>query len=352
MIYIGACQYRQCRLTMTVLLITTVVACSTTTNVPPVSIASTQTEDGAPAIQIDVSNIPDATPRPVNRTTAGNKSPYTIFGKSYSLLADSQGYQDRGYASWYGTKFHGKRTANGEVYDMWAMTAAHRTLPIPSYLRVTNIHNGRTVTVRVNDRGPFHSDRIIDLSYAAAKKLGYAENGVALVDIVDVTPVAANARNNHAERVTPIAVPATKTTIPATKTTIPATKTTIPTTKTTIPATTSPPPALAPLPSQAAAQVVAPAVAVMPKAQPLSVLSTAPIAPTSLQVGAFRQQASAIKLQAKLSRVLKVPVNVLASQTKPTWYRVRLGPITDKQTLVQTQQLLLEQGIQQFLPIK
>src|SRR5690606_23954731 len=100
----------------------------------------------------DVSNIPDAVPRWEPRTIAGNKSPYTVLGKTYRVMSSSDGYQEQGYASWYGEKFHGELTSNGELYDMYSMTAAHKTLPIPSFVQVTNLANGRKVIVRVNDR--------------------------------------------------------------------------------------------------------------------------------------------------------------------------------------------------------
>lgn len=144
--------------------------------------------DGPPARHVDVSRIPDAVPAPVTRTRAGNAGRYTVLGKTYQTISDSQGYKERGLASWYGTKFHGKRTANGEVYNMYAMTAAHKTLPIPSYVRVTHVGNGKSVIVKINDRGPFHDNRVIDLSYVAARKLGIDATGTALVDIEDVTP--------------------------------------------------------------------------------------------------------------------------------------------------------------------
>jgi len=145
--------------------------------------------DGAPARTIDVSRIPDAQPVPVVRTRAGNAKRYTVLGKTYDTMTESQGYSERGVASWYGTKFHSRRTANGEVYDMYAMTAAHKTLPIPSYVRVTHVGNGRSIIVKINDRGPFVGDRIIDLSYVAARKLGVVATGTAVVDVVDVTPI-------------------------------------------------------------------------------------------------------------------------------------------------------------------
>lgn len=144
--------------------------------------------DGPPPRDVDVSNLPDAVPKVELIRKAGNKSPYTVFGKTYQVLPSNKGYRERGVASWYGKKFHGRKTSNGETYDMYAMTAAHRSLAIPSYVKVTNLDNGRTVIVRVNDRGPFHGGRIIDLSYAAAKKLDYSAKGVANVEVVAIDP--------------------------------------------------------------------------------------------------------------------------------------------------------------------
>lgn len=137
---------------------------------------------------IDVSTIPDAVPR---APEGGVKAdPYIWNGMSYTPLQTAAGYSEEGVASWYGMKFHGYETANGEIYDMYAMTAAHKTLPLPSYARVTNLENGQSVIVRVNDRGPFHGDRTIDLSWAAAKKLDFHDQGVASVRIegIDTSP--------------------------------------------------------------------------------------------------------------------------------------------------------------------
>ncbi|WP_281645127.1 septal ring lytic transglycosylase RlpA family protein [Parendozoicomonas sp. Alg238-R29] len=137
---------------------------------------------------IDVRNIPDAVPRP----PAGDvkTDPYSLNGKTYTPRSTAAGYVRKGTASWYGAKFHGYKTANGEIYDMYGMTAAHKTLPLPSYVRITNLENNRSVIVRVNDRGPFHGNRLIDLSWAAAKKLGYQSKGVAQVKIegIDTSP--------------------------------------------------------------------------------------------------------------------------------------------------------------------
>lgn len=127
-------------------------------------------KDGVPWWDVDVSQIPDAVPMPHYGPYKAN--PYTVLGKTYFPISDGHRYSATGTASWYGTKFHGQPTANGEKYDLYGMSAAHKTLPLPTYVKVTNLDNGRTVTLRVNDRGPFYSDRIIDLSFAAAKKLG------------------------------------------------------------------------------------------------------------------------------------------------------------------------------------
>jgi rare lipoprotein A len=131
---------------------------------------------------------PDANPRPEPRARLGNPPFYEVYGIRYTVLSDSSGFVERGVASWYGRDFHGARTATGEPYDMYGMSAAHRTLPLPSYVRVTNLSNGRTVVVRVNDRGPFKSNRIIDLSYTAALKLDMLRTGTTLVEVRALEP--------------------------------------------------------------------------------------------------------------------------------------------------------------------
>jgi rare lipoprotein A len=152
--------------------------------------------DSGPAQPISFSHLPDAVPRHEQRTRAGNPSTYVVLGKRYYVMQESTGYVERGISSWYGKKFHGRKTSNGETYDMYAMTAAHKTLPIPSYLQVTNLDNGKSVVVRVNDRGPFHGDRIIDLSYAAASKLGFAQNGTGRVELRAIEPGQAPAQQS------------------------------------------------------------------------------------------------------------------------------------------------------------
>lgn len=144
-------------------------------------------QDRAPAGNFDASGLSDARPRYEEPRRAGNKSPYQVWGKKYHVLDTNNGYVQRGTASWYGEKFHGHKTSNGEVFDMYEMSAAHKSLRIPGYARVTNLDNGRSVVVRVNDRGPFHGDRLIDLSYAAAKKLGYQGRGTARVEVAAIT---------------------------------------------------------------------------------------------------------------------------------------------------------------------
>ena len=146
-------------------------------------------QDTAPATEpAHLARLPDPVPRQEPRSASGNKSPYEVFGKSYRVLPSSDGYIATGKASWYGTKFHGRKTSSGEPYDMYQLTAAHRNLPIPSYVRVTNLANNRSTVVRVNDRGPFHSERIIDLSYAAAVKLGFAHRGTTQVKVEALVP--------------------------------------------------------------------------------------------------------------------------------------------------------------------
>ncbi len=141
------------------------------------------THDRAPRRPPDVSGVPDAVPRDEPRSRYGNPRHYEVFGKRYHVLDSANGYSERGVASWYGEKFHGRRTSSGEPYDMYLMTAAHKSLPLPTYVRVTNLKNGATVVVKVNDRGPFVHNRIIDLSYAAAARLGILKNGTGLVEV-------------------------------------------------------------------------------------------------------------------------------------------------------------------------
>lgn len=171
-------------LSLSVLVCLTLTACS-----------FTRYRDGGPRTEVNVSRIPNAVPRVEPLSANGNPNSYTVLGHTYHVMRSSRGYVERGIASWYGTKFHGRTTSSGEIYSMYKMTAAHKTLPIPSYAQVTNLKNGRKVIVRINDRGPFHPNRIIDLSYVAAKKLGIASRGTGLVEVRSIDP-----RNWHPER--------------------------------------------------------------------------------------------------------------------------------------------------------
>ncbi|MBA2710451.1 MAG: septal ring lytic transglycosylase RlpA family protein [Tatlockia sp.] len=143
-------------------------------------------KDGAPKGPIPIF-FKEPTPKNEPYSRYGNPGSYVVDGKVYKVMKSSGGYKVRGIASWYGTKFHQQRTSSGDKYDMYAMTAAHKTLPLPSYVRVKNLQNGRVAIVKINDRGPFHSDRVIDLSYAAATKLGVFPSGTALVEIEALT---------------------------------------------------------------------------------------------------------------------------------------------------------------------
>lgn len=243
-------------------------------------------KDSAPLRSIDPNTISNAVPRVDPITRAGNKNPYTVFGKTYYLLPTSEGYRERGVASWYGTKFHGRSTANGERYDLYSMTAAHKTLPIPAYVIVRNLENGKEVIVRVNDRGPFHDDRIIDLSYAAAVKLGFSQKGTAMVEVEAINP-----RTWGKPPVQPVPEIASK------------------------PATAQP--------TQAA---------------------PAPIDPNDyfVQVGAFKSLVSAQNLRSQIMSITTHPVKVNAAQMSGDFYRVRIGPVI----LEQVQPLigLLEQN--------
>lgn len=150
----------------------------------PVMLTSCAVRDGAPAsYNRDWRTIEDAIPQNEPYSRYGNPDNYEVFGQRYQVRPNNTGFKEKGLASWYGTKFHGQRTSSGETYDMYAMTAAHKSLRIPSYVEVTNLNNNRKTIVKVNDRGPFHEGRIIDLSYAAATKLGVAETGTAPVTI-------------------------------------------------------------------------------------------------------------------------------------------------------------------------
>jgi rare lipoprotein A len=172
------------------LLLSTLAGC---VGAPPPRAPSTVPPTFPSPPPISVEKIPEPVPRAEPRSARGNPPFYVVFGKRYFVLPKADGYFERGVASWYGPGFHAAATSNGERYDMYAMSAAHKTLPLPAYVRVTNLRNGRSVVVRVNDRGPFKDGRIIDLSYSAASKLDMVREGTAFVEVRALVPEQAPA---------------------------------------------------------------------------------------------------------------------------------------------------------------
>jgi rare lipoprotein A len=152
---------------------------------PPLAPAAATVPPVAP---VNPGGVPDAVPRLEPRSAHGNPPFYDVLGQRYYVLASADGYLERGVASWYGPTFHGGNTSSGEPYDMYGMTAAHKTLPLPSYARVTNLRNGKSIVVRINDRGPFVANRLIDLSYSAAVRLDMLREGTTLVEVRALTP--------------------------------------------------------------------------------------------------------------------------------------------------------------------
>lgn len=226
--------------------------------------------DRAPDRPISMTHVPDAVPRYEPHSRWGNKSPYEVLGKRYYVLPSAEGYRVRGNASWYGQKFHGHTTSNGEIYDMYQMTAAHKSLPLPSFVRVTNLDNNRQVIVRVNDRGPFHDERVIDLSYAAAYRLGMLQQGTARVEVEAITPGSSTAVLAQSRE----------------------------------------------------------------EGRSLVSADQAAITGRMLQVGAFSSESGAQSVAARLRSLLQEPVQISQVQRDAgTLYRVHLGPLTGTHTL-------------------
>ena len=165
-----------------------------------------QKHDSIPTRLPNADELHNATPRAETYSRGGNKN-YQVFGKQYQVLESAENFKQTGIASWYGSKFHGHLTSNGEIYDMYAMSAAHKSLPLPSYLKVVNNNNGRSVIVRVNDRGPFHQNRIIDLSYSAAYKLDMLKTGTSNVTITSITNFTADDFDQLNENLAPLTSP-------------------------------------------------------------------------------------------------------------------------------------------------
>ena len=277
-------------------------------------------------IPADIAAIPDAVPR-IEHPAPANFRPYEVFGVRYVPLAENQPYRKEGVASWYGRKFHGEKTANGETYDMYAMTAAHPLLPVPSYARVTRVSTGKSVIVRINDRGPFHPGRIIDLSYVAAAKLGLVGPGsgdVIVQAITNADILAGNYRNSQ-----PVLVASRA------------------------PSAPTPPPARAPAPALAPPSAPAPLpVPTMPDATPppsASVDSAAQAAalmgqgvPSGggvyLQFGAF---ASAVNAQAFSQRInAQINGGRTAVTYQSSLYKVRMGPYASRDAAAQAAAVL------------
>lgn len=260
------------------------------------------TADSEPRHRIDIAAIPNAIPRVEAPSPYGNPATYSVFGRTYHVLDASHGFEQQGTASWYGTKFHGRKTSSGEAYDMYAMTAAHKRLPLPTYLEVTNLNNQRTIIVRVNDRGPFVGERILDLSYAAAVKLDIVTSGTAPIKIRAIDPAAYHARQQAvaatpADSILPIPRPAAAATSAVTS------------------ITNS-------VPNKAAATVTS--------ANNSTSNSTNKAADGGLylQVAAFNNRANAEVLQDQLQRITADAVNITATQQQSgAVYRVRIGPL-------------------------
>lgn len=236
--------------------------------------------DGPPSFYVDETKIPNAYPRPERLAKIGNKPSYVVFGKRYYVMRSSNNYSQVGIASWYGTKFHRRNTSSGEPYNMLAMTAAHKSLPLPTYVEVTNLKNHRKIIVRVNDRGPFESNRLIDLSYVAAKKLGMLGHGTAPVRVTAIDPY----RYCRGQRL-----------ILASKR------------------------QYKPMPKQLATSWKV----VRRTTRP------APVDAVYLQVGAFKNRMNAIKLQHRLSSLLHTPVIVTLPHGRENYFRVKIGPFRD-----------------------
>lgn len=257
-------------------------------------------KDRAPLAKLNPDEIHDARPEPVTLARYGNHTPYDVLGKRYYLLPTAKGYAESGVGSWYGEKFQGQPTSTMEPYDLYAMTAAHKSLPLPTYVRVTNLENNRSAIVKVNDRGPFVDDRVIDLSYAAAVKLGYAEKGTAKVkveaitfdDVPTITRGETRRLYNKAQAKNELLL------------------------------TNSEPTAAG---SITVAAVPAPTANTVAKPPLQIALADKQI---FLQAGAFSDQQAANNLQSRLTQVVNVPVTVAKNDN--THFRVHVGPFSDE----------------------
>lgn len=252
-------------------------------------------QDHGPSSAVNLDHVKDAVPRAEPKSRGGNKSPYRVLGKTYHVMPSAVGYNAEGTASWYGKKFHGHLTSNGEVYDMYEMSAAHKSLPLPTYLRVTNLANGRQVVVRVNDRGPFHGKRLIDLSYAAAYKLDMLKAGTARVRLEAISP-----GYQRVENTAPVAA------------------------------------SVVPVAAVASAASTAPANVVS---------SNTPAAPRVIQVGSYSSDVAAQRVKQHVGEVLGMDVNVVTADVNGrVYYRVHAGPLADSADIQSLNHLLERAG--------
>lgn len=285
----------------------------------------------------NLDKVPDAIPK-IEPLASGANKPYNVFGKAYTPDVSGGPYKVQGRASWYGKKFHGNSTSNGERYDMYAMTAAHTSLPIPSYVRVTRVSNGKSVVLRVNDRGPFHSDRIIDLSYVAAYKLGMLGPGSSEVIVERIMPdqirnwqpqgsstmLADQAPAAPIEPATPVALPVTTMAMAA-----PA--------NAPIAGSSREPLPLGPAPAALPERL--PAKQAQPPTENFSPDQARPIPAGSmfLQLGAFSDPAKAQSLAAQVTQKLPsgLEAPVLVDRNANNLYRVRIGPFASRDAAMQ-----------------
>ncbi|MCE3025421.1 septal ring lytic transglycosylase RlpA family protein [Salinicola sp. DM10] len=294
-------------------------------------------QDGYPDAPRDVSRVPDAVPKVEPRSRSGNRPTYRVWGKTYHVLSDPSGYVAEGRASFYGTKFQGYDTASGEPYDMYKMSAAHRSLPLPTYARVTNLDNGRQVIVRINDRGPFHDDRLIDLSYAAAARLDILGHGTGRVRVEAIDPVAW-AKTHGGSRSGPrvAAAPAAPARVAGTAQT-----------------------SAAPRRNDPLSTAVDRAAAASDPGTRAAVAAPGPVTQTGmtqtrvaqgargvryLQVAALGSQDKALALQSRLQDLLSQPVRI---DNSASLYRVQVGPIDDLASLETVRATLSDAGFGQ-----
>ncbi len=292
----------------------------------------TGVKDGPPAQPLDPNSIPELIPFYEPISAKGNMPEYERFGKVYKVQRERKPFFEEGLGSWYGSKFHGRETSNGEIYDMAQVSAAHPTLPIPSFVRVTNIENNRQIIVRVNDRGPFHENRIIDLSYAAALKLGYAASGTARVRVEAILIPPPNAPPVVSpDQPAPAVVVAAPILSRSSALPVP-----VAIADDTVPAPPLPPAEIvvAAPPELNSPKMEPPKTAPPPSPEPvIESVTDSEGAGTYLQLGTYSSVVSAEQQRQEIEDKLKQPVVVtpFAARDNKLLYRVRLGPLKDRE---------------------